>query len=200
MRKTLLILIAFYFTTVAFGQGNKEAITKAINKYFLAVENHDFEGILNGIPEPFFDIMPKEMLMEQMEETFNDEDIKITIFNNKINSISEVITYKNNQYALINYSFDMIMKMKVDEIEPEDEVEEEFDALGFTLGMLQTQFGEENVTLDREKKEFLIKSKKDMYGILYADKPDQWKFIGKEEGMEAILSRIVPDEVVKQLN
>lgn len=192
----LSILMGFSFSlTYAQSVETKESLEKDLNTYVEIVEKKDFSAMLDFMPPKFFEKVPKETMMEGMEQAFNNPDVKLEMYNFKVLKVHPLVELKEGKYTLVDYSFTLKMEMVMPEDETEEEVKESMD---FTKSMLEMQHGEGSVVFDEENNSFTIDVSTTMYAMSESAY-EGWKFIEKKENMASLMGQLIPQEAIDAL-
>lgn len=193
MKQFLLILLFISAGVVVKAQQAQKDIEEQFLKYTHLLIEKKFKESTGYVIEDFFTIIPKETLIEVMEKTFNDPNLSFAIDSPKVISISQSKTIKGKQYAKLQYSNIIHMKMNVGQ---SDAVLPDSAQLEFMTLALQGQFGEDNVKFNKEKNTYSIYAKKD--AIAQTTDNKNWKFIVVEEKQLPLLKKIIPKELLEQ--
>lgn len=189
MKQLTALLISFLLFTNVNAQ-DQEAIKQDATKYFLTLKTKDVKASVDYLYPKLFDIAPREKVEAALKETFNDPSIELGFTNMVISKISNTITHENSKYALISYSYLMLIK-------PLDAIDKKTEKGLFKT--YQDLFGKDNVVFDKDTKTYKISMVTGMYAIRSAEY-NSWKFLENKIGMEAILLKLIPENVVEQLN
>ncbi len=177
-------------TATASPQVKYEAeIREKLNLYNQKMAEGDYIASLDFVYPKLFEIVPKETMVGLFKQTFDSEDMKITISDSKVLKVHDnYIEADNNIYTLVDYSFDMNMKLTGEMV----------DAGEFMIGLFETEYGKENVIYDKEKNTFNIKTENQMIVI---KENGEWYFLEnkKEPAYQYILERLVGEDILKKL-
>lgn len=186
MRIIILLLLIFPLTVQA---QHREEITSTFNEYLSYMENGEFNKSLDYLPEKFFQIVPREQMKAAIDQSFNNPAFAISMENGTINSISDDVTVEGTQYAALNYSAKMTIRMK-----------EGADPSMFPMlrQSFEQQVGADKMTVNEEEKSIVVDQTSDMYAI----KTDggSWKFVENNPQLGQVLQQIIPAEAIEQLN
>ncbi len=108
----------------------------------------------------------------------------------KILSISEVIEHENVKYALVNYSFNMMVTFTS---EAESSM---FDMM--KQNFIQ-QYGEDQISVNEEAQTITIQQNSNLFAVKDAQYEGSWKFLEKNDQLQQIADQIIPTEVQSQL-
>ncbi|MDW3647713.1 MAG: hypothetical protein R8P61_11650 [Bacteroidia bacterium] len=201
MRSTATILFSILFIFSGFLQAQPEAteenLSATLTEYISLVENMDLGGTVEYLHPKLFEMAPKEMLKQAMEQAFADSSISFRMYDGEISKIHDILTVEEGSYALVDYKFTMDMQFKLDESNP-DSVDSDLESIEMTGSILAMQHGEENVSLDKESRTLTITANNTMYAIL-EDGFDSWKFLEKKPNMMGLLDQIIPESVKEKL-
>ncbi|WP_196890125.1 hypothetical protein [Aureivirga sp. CE67] len=190
-----VLFIAFSLST--FSQNHQEVIKKEFSEYISLLEKFEFEKSLDYVMPEFFEIASKEMILKEIEAAFNDPEIELKFGAIEILSVNEPKNIDGKMYSVIKYNQNILLKMNsAEEVGTEEEKQEMLD---FMLVAFQAQFGKENVTYNKETGFFQIFAEKTGVAATKSDIID-WKFITKEEGQDLFLKKILPTEILNDMN
>lgn len=187
MRKVFLFL-SIIFTIPFLAQNVNKEIENQFNDYNTLLIEKKFEKALDLYAnEDFLRIVPKNQLVQVMNQMFNSNEIDVKI-DQPINIIvnDEFFQNKGNQFVEINYQQNMQMKFNGTEMTD--------DAL---LSALKNEYGSENVTFNKQTGSFLVHTNK----IALANSKDSknWKFTVLEKKQIPILKQFIPEQFLKKL-
>ncbi|MEO1216483.1 MAG: hypothetical protein AAFY45_23305 [Bacteroidota bacterium] len=201
MKSTLKLLFCILFIFSGFAQAQPEAteesLSSTLSEYIGLVENMDLGGTVEYLHPKLFEMAPKEMLKQAMEQAFADTSISFRMYDGEITKIHDILTVEEGSYALVDYRFTMDMKFKLDESN-QDSVDSDLESIELTGSILAMQHGEENVKLDKDSRTLTITANNTMYAIL-EEGFDSWKFLEKKPNMMGVLDQIIPESVKEKL-
>lgn len=190
MKKCFLILLLL-FTIPVFGQ---EVIRDTVNDYLKVTEERDFEGILDRMYPKFFELAPRDLMLNVLKQSFNDPSFNIELKDSEILAISDMKKADSVAYYKVSYSFLMLMQY----VESEDEPFPDKETIRLTQDAFSEMYGKENVSFDEVKMRFSMKAKKEML-VLKTDNQQEWKVLGIEANLKPLLKRILPKKIVEEL-
>lgn len=161
-------------------------IQSRLDQYMNVMAAGNFTGSLDFTYPKLFTIVPKAIMAEQLDKTFNNEDgIKIRFGESNILKIhDEVITVKEELFTLVDY--DMIMNMSI----------EDTAGVSLMLPMFSNLYGENNVTYNADTQTFVIKMNNQMIAI---KTEGDWFFIENKKEQSAMRDMIFDKEVIEKL-
>jgi hypothetical protein len=127
----------------------------------------DIDKVLDYTYPKLFTIAPREQVKEAMENAFNSEELIIKLDSLKIVKIHPVFAVNQNRYAKITYSMIINMQLKGEGKDSAD--------IKMFLEIMQTQYGEKNVTIDKSGNGINIFQEVDMAAIK-DDLSPEWTF------------------------
>jgi len=196
MKKTLLLFSVFLSANFLFAQDDaaKTEIKTAFDGYFATLKSKDNTAAMDYIYPKLFDMVPKQMMIELMDQMYADTTMEIWFDNPQLQDISEIVKVEDGRYALVSYSFQMYIKLlEVDETEGEEE-----SVIAMTHSMYNQMFGVENVKLLEGENTFSIFTENKLISI-NDELTEGWKFLEKNETMAPLLQQILPAEVLEKL-
>ena len=185
----IVFMLVCYYTTSA--QSDKENIKKDINTYFDYVESNNSDGVINYMHPKVFETISKEQLKQGMDQMLKNEEMKIEFLSTEILNISNIISFENTSYSLIEYANDMQMTF-LSEIK--NSLEEKKIFIDFMKATMDSQFGEANVKTDIENAALIIHVESSIYAVYNKDF-DSWKFLANDKNMTSVVNTIIPETV-----
>ena len=191
---TLFLLM----TTYVFSQDTtstvtpKHTIESDFTSYLGFLVNKEFAKSMEYMVPEFFDIFPKEQMIQVMEQTFNDPNMEFELKDPKILGVGDIAEIEGKFYAKLRYGNKMNMKILGEEEESEEDKEMR---IKFTKLSFEQTFGPENVSYNSESDSYQIYSEKDVVAISENGISD-WKFLVVEEKQKFILEKLVPEQVL----
>jgi hypothetical protein len=179
--KTFFFIICFLaFSAVGKSQYAKDSAEMITRLETFMQHNRlmDFDKVLDFTYPKLFTIAPREQVKEAMENVFNSEEIAIGMDSLKVVKIYPIFAADQHRYAKVTYS--MIINMR-----PKGEDSTDINTF---LELMQTQFGEKNVTIDKNGDGINIFQEVDMAAIK-DDLSPQWTFVNlkKEDPLMEML-------------
>ncbi len=195
MKTLSLTLLTLFLSVSVFSQTHKTVLTKEANMYFEYMSNQNFDGVLDYMYPKIFESAPRESMKQGMEQMFNAEDMKIQFLSNNVTKITDQTEADGINYAAIFYDSTMKMTFLSELNQPKEERE---GFLMFMKATMESQFGEGNVTEEKEEMALIIKMSATMFAI-NDPQYDSWKFLGNDDAMKTLVSTIIPDRVKTEL-
>jgi hypothetical protein len=192
MPKVLLTAISFFVIISTFSQTDSELKNRL--KLFMEANNAlNFERIMDYTYPKLFTIVTREQMIEVMNNTFNNDEIKISMDSLKVDSVYKEFKLQANSYAKIKYSMKLVMKFKEDTTATENEKNKMNESM---LAAMQGQFGKANVITDSAGC-LHIKVVTNMVAIKdeYAK---EWCFVNLKEG-DPLTKELLTDELLDKL-
>jgi hypothetical protein len=189
----LFCLLAFFLQNNAIGQEKllmlsapekKKAIKSTLNSYLNYTKSKNYEKLLDYIHPKLYDVVSKDLLLQEFKKMDSDENMKISFGNATIKDVSDLVRVGNRYFSLVFYQFEMTMAFKDKAMA---EVME---------GNFKNIFGEKNVTLNKEKGSIDIVTHKSLFAIEDPEL-DGWKVIENNPEQRFILESIMPISVIE---
>jgi len=180
----------------------KEALEKDIDAYIRISQANNFEGVVDYMYPGIFKLIPKEMLLEKMKESFNGSSYNDYVDGFFISAMSDIVEINQSLFCKVTY----VINLKTDPhshlvkqlLEGEDVNYDSIDDyLSFTLSLLTTVYGEGNVKYDEGEACFRIQQINEMLAV-YEKGFDTWKLI--KYGNGSMFKRLFPAKTVKKLS
>jgi hypothetical protein len=128
----------------------------------------DIDKVLDYTYPKLFTIAPREQVKEAMENAFSNDELIINLDSVSIVKIYPVFAVNENRYSKIIYSMIINMQLK-------GEGKDTADTRMF-LKIMQDQYGEENVTMDKKGTGINIFQQVDMAAVKDEFSPE-WTFV-----------------------
>jgi len=170
----------------------KMEILITFEEFFEATKLKDSKRIVKHIYPKLFDFVPKKRLIEAMDQANADTTINVQITNGSVDNVTDKIMIDETSFAIISYSFLLVMQMNNDE----DDNANETGPLDYTYEMLIAQHGEENVEYQKEKQRININVNTKAFAI--KGKTDKnWTFLEYKPSQRQLLDQIIPQEIIE---
>ena len=171
---------------------NNNTIKKDFSDYLQAIADKEFATAMEYLIPEFFDIFPKQEMINIMEETFTNPLMVFKIKESVIQEVAEIEKEEEKYYSKLSYDQELEMKMNDDSQETEAEkklrIEDE-------KGFFNQSFGENNVKYNEETGFFNIKVKEQAIGVSQNGTSD-WKFIVIQKGQMGIVKKLIPERIL----
>ena len=172
-------------------QSDSAAIAARLVDYERVTRAMDIDSVLNFIDPKLFELVPRDMMRAQFEQTLFDTNMVMSFDAFTVDQISPSITHDAVDYALVDYRGAMSMTMASAEYR-------EPDFFGMMSGMIAAQFGADKVAIDTVAYRLDIQTDKSLVAIRRPGDPD-WYFIEYQEGQRELMGAIVPEEAWRKL-
>lgn len=156
-----------------------ETLRQTFAHYFSYFTARDYEGILDSMYPPLFELIPRSTFLPLFRQQLDDENLSVA--NPQILNIYPEIRVKQTRYQLLRYCFEM-------------RIDGEYD--GFIEALMIGQHGKKHVQYDDEKQQFRVLAHAQLYAIRDASRFSGWKFLEKKDAMMPILEQLLPNEVL----
>lgn len=190
--KKLLVVSLLFFAVTASAQENLKSDFQA---YTDLLVKKDFNKAMDYVHEGMFKLVPKEQLVQFLEQTFNNPQIEIDMSAAPVLSdFSEIKTIGGQYY--VKFKNLTVIKMKFsmiyDSLKTTDENKTMLESV---KGALNTQFGSENVAYNDATKFFTLQATKPVIASS-ADKK-KWKFTTIDsDTQKPLLEQFLPKELL----
>jgi hypothetical protein len=195
------LIIAFCFcTTIVFGQKNpySQDIKSTYDTIVAATTRGDWDKVLDHTYSKIFTIAPRAQMRAVISKTFTDTStMKISILDGKVDSVSfDSLVVDNELFVVLYESKKMHIVMTKALSDPEEERNE---FLGMMKEAYEKQFGEGNVTLDKEKAAFTM-VKKNSLNLCSNTSPtrdkNKWEIMEVKFENPAMMKKLLPEKVI----
>ena len=172
---------------------NQNTIRTDFSSYLNLIKDGEFDKAMDYLIPEFFEIVPRDQMIQVLEETFNSPELEFELKDPKILNVGAAKKVEDKFYSKLKYSNRMDIKFKREEGETKEDKE-------FTNNILKISFeetfGAENVTYNSETGFFEIYEEKSAISISNNGIND-WKFLVLEKEQNAILEKLVPQEIIE---
>ena len=187
------VLAALFLVFGVVGHAQKDtAIVNRINAMLAFTKAKEYDKIMDYTYSRLFAIVPKDVLIESMKESFDTDEFSIELDSMKIDTIFPIFVINDTSYVVARHS--MLMRMKY--TEPFDTANTASTTLMVTL--MEGKFGEGNVRFDAIANSLNILLKPDIVGIKEKSS-GLWTFVNLNEDNPAMLEMLFSEPVRKKL-
>lgn len=188
MSKILFTILVVFAVNISLAQTSDTAdIKKTFEAYFTVLKKKDNAAVAEFLYPSFFKIVPKEELIASFDKMYADTGMVIDYDSSKVLSISEVKIIDSAKYALVDYTFTLILALKG---------EDSGEIAGIMLQSFEKMYGDKNVFLNKETTTFYLRPGGKMYFIKDKNAGD-WKLVEKKDEYNTIMNMILPEKVLK---
>ncbi|MBC6490797.1 hypothetical protein ACFSQD_16470 [Flavihumibacter stibioxidans] len=171
MKKTLFVLAWMICAVTAHSQtaADSAALVQRLDEFMKANSVLDIPKVIDYTYPKLFELAPKETIIEAMKNSFDNEEIKITMDSLAVVKIHPVFALNNGMYSRIDYSMVMRMQFK-------KQLNMDQEQVNSALTAFRTQFGQKNVWYNETDKLFNIYQLTSMAAL--RDEPkEKWTFV-----------------------
>lgn len=191
------LILVLLLTANLYSQDAKKTIEKDFNAYLGHLMKQEFTEAVEYLYPELFQVASKELMIETLEQTFNNPDISVSITLPKIHDIGEIRKIDSAYYCKLNYSHYLNMVFNNSD---STMTQEEIDSRdNLTLTNLEGTFGVENVSYDASNSSYEILSAKDCYAKSQDGKTN-WKFIDVDSNNMMIMNMVLPKQIIDEIN
>jgi len=195
MKKISILLCLLFVQFVLLGQKDS-ALERRLAEFMQVNDEMDLNKVLDYTYPKLYTVVPRDQMLEVLQNTFENENMSIRLDSLHINTIYPVFKVENGSYAKVIYSMNMIMAFKTnnkDSLTPEKKKERD----DFMISSLSEQYGAGNVSIDPVSGDLKIKMISPMVAVKdeYAK---QWSFVNFKEN-DPLTNRLFSKEILKQL-
>jgi hypothetical protein len=182
---------------------DSQSLSLALETYISFTKKNDYNSIVNYLYSGLFKLVPKNVLLKLMKESFENDPVSNYIDTFSIHRISEIFQIDKKFFSKVEYYLelkidrneDVLAKIMNDEsidyIEHDVEMQSQID---FMLKLLKAKYGEDCVKYNKQEDEFRIWQLNTMLAIY---EENEWKFVRWMTGN--MYKRIFPERTVKKL-
>lgn len=172
MHKFLLVLVLSLGGQLAFAQEDS-TIRSRLDAFLAFTESMDVDQALDITYPRIFALVSREDMKKELNKSMNSEEVTVRLDSFRVDTIFPVFQLDSGHYAKIFYRMNMHMKL----IKADEEMDEEDNKM--MVRIFEFQFGEGNVSYNKEKKEYLIRHRAALLAIRDDISP-QWTFLNLE--------------------
>ena len=195
MKKISLLLSCLFIQLILLAQKDT-TLEHRLAEFMQVNEKMELNKVLDYTYAKLYTIVPREQMLEVLQNIFNNEEMSIRLDSLRIDSIYPVFKLENGSYAKVIYSFNMFMAYKYS-TEDSTSTEEKTEKNDFMVSALGAQYGKDNVSIDPTTGSLKIQitspmvAAKDQYA-------KQWSFVNLKE-KDPLTDRLFSKEVLKKL-
>ncbi len=193
--RLLLLFMSMSFCATLSAQDYRAQLESDFYTYVNLLVEKDFEKSMDYIVDDFFEIIPRDQLVQLMEQAFSTPGFEIKLRDPKIIDVQKREKVDGKHYVFMNYSNLMDMKIIKEVHATEEEHKAYMDMMQFAF---EDSFGEDNVKLNTEDSSFEIYSEK-MVCSISENGVDSWKFLVVESNQKALLEQILPAAIFSKI-
>ncbi len=165
-----------------------------IYKYLDLFCKGDYERCLNATYPPFFKKFPREIMLEKMKETFENEELTMSADLVTIDHIGKIIEAGSGSYCRIDYTLLTAIQFRDDRQSIDEyETEKQKERKEFILTAFEAQYGKENIWFDDITKSYCFHIKNKMIALKDEFSP-AWTFLTLTDN--PIMEEFVPKNVL----
>lgn len=172
MHKFLLVLVLSLGGQLAFAQEDS-TIRSRLNAFLAFTASMDVDQALDITYPRIFALISREDMKKELNKSMNSEEVLVRLDSFRVDTIFPVFQLDSGHYAKIFYRMNMHMKL----IKADEEMDEEDNAM--MVRIFEFQFGEGNVSYNKDQKEYLIRHRAALLAIRDDISP-QWTFLNLE--------------------
>ena len=195
MKKFSILLSLLFVQFILLGQKDP-VLERRLAEFMQVNDEMDLSKVLDYTYPKLYTIVPRDQMLELLQNTFENENMSIHLDSLHINTIYPVFKLENGSYAKVIYSMNMLMALKNDKedsLTPEKKKERD----DYMLSSLPEQYGAGNVNIDPVSGHLRIKMVSPMVAVK-DDYAKQWCFVNFKEN-DPITNRLFSKEMLKKL-
>ena len=188
MKKLVVLFLFILSCSLATNAQADEAMKARLDTFMKLNQALNFEKLMDYIYPKVFTIAPREQLIQVFKESFaGNDELSMEMDSLRTGTISKPVTIGEGSYYLIGYS--MLIRIKL--------TNEKADAGNSMLGLMKSQYGEDNVRYDKATGKFVITVNTSMVAIKDAQSP-QWSFLNFEPD-HPLAAQLLDEAVITKL-
>ena len=171
----------------------QNVIKKELIDYLKDLTSFNVDAIVNKTYPKLFNVINKQRFRKYISTMMSSKDIMIEKYDTNITKIGKVKAFSNGtQFCQVDYDSNAkILLLNRDLYKTET-------SMNYLYDVLIHKYGRKNITFNVEERTIEIKREEKMILIKEKDKP--WKFIGDNLNYRRIYYRILPPEILTNLD
>ncbi|MEZ4959825.1 MAG: hypothetical protein R2830_08405 [Saprospiraceae bacterium] len=191
MKKAFFLLLPFLFLFLKTNaQTDRDAIRKRVGEYFEATEKKDWKGVMDMIYPKLFSYIGKED-MAQVFKDMESEGMNIEMKNFEAKSISDIVVFGGEKFALLNYDVGMTIFLTSQEFR-------DSSVQAILKTSFETSYGADNIIHNKANYSFDINAFRSMFAVA-REGSDEWFFVENDPTQDELTAMLIPEEVRRQL-
>ncbi len=188
MKKLFVLCLLFLFCSHITNAQADEEMKARLDTFMRLNQSLQFDKLMDYIYPKVFTIAPREQLVQVFKESFaGNDDLSMEMDSLRTSTISSKVIIDGGSYYLIRYS--MLIRIKI--------TNEKADAGSSMLGLMKSQYGEENVRHDKVTGKYVVTVNTSMVAIKDALSP-QWSFLNFEPD-HPLAAQLLDEAVITKL-
>lgn len=176
-------------------EGNDPSLQTRLTEFLKANDDMNFEKVIDYIYPKLFDIVPRKQLLETMNESFNNTEVRIELDSLRIDTLYPVFQTGKGYYAKARYSMIMLMNFSPTEGDNSNEANESQNDL--IAKSLAEKYGEGNVSTDTGTGVIKIRTSSLMVAVK-DEQAKEWCFVNLKED-DPLINKLFSNEILDKL-
>ena len=188
--KKLFLILAFLATSIGFSQ-TLQSLKADTQKMYEASYNMNYDEVTSFTYPKVFELIPKEKMLEILEQTFNNESMRVRLVTVDPKFVySEIQNIENKNVAIVNYNNAMriIFEQKMTEEEGTKMLENFKNSGNYTV----TKF-------EKERNAFYLEGPATMIAVADETTKNEWKFLNYEKGQSQMANEVLGESLISKL-
>ena len=188
--KKIFVLTALVICSVGFSQ-TLEKLKLDTQKMYEASYNMNYDEVTNFTYPKVFDLVSKEKMLEMLEQTFNNETMRVRLVTIDPEFVySEIQKIENKNIAIVNYNNAMriIFEQKMTEEEGTKMIENFKSSGNYTVAKFE-----------KDRNAVYLEGRATMIAVADASTKNEWKFLNYEKGQSQMADTVLGESLVKKL-
>jgi hypothetical protein len=188
--KKIYLLFAFLTGIVGFAQ-TLETLRADTKKMYEASYNMDYEEVTNYTYPKVFDLVPKEKMLEILDQTFNNETMRIRLVTIDPKFVfSDIQQIENKNVAVVNYNNAMriIFEQKMTEEEGTKMLENFKSSGNYSVAKFE-----------KERNALYLEGNATMIAVADDTTKNEWKFLNYEKGQSQMAITVLGESLITKL-
>lgn len=186
MLKTVLSVTVLFLSATIHAQAYKDSIRNQFLNYSGLLSKKELAKSMDYMNPGIFRIIPKDQLLAAIEQAYNNPEMNFEVEMPTITAVEDSKVIDGQHYAKLRYSGYLKMRF-VDADAGEQDT-------AMLKGLLQGQFGENNVTYNAATGFYRILAQKNV--IANSLDARKWTFAVVEEKQKPLLEKFIPKELL----
>jgi hypothetical protein len=188
--KKLFLILAFLATSIGFSQ-TIQSLKADTQKMYEASYNMNYDEVTSFTYPKVFELIPKDKMLEILEQTFNNETMRVRLVTVDPKFVySEIQKIENKNVAIVNYNNAMriIFEQKMTEDEGIKMSENFKNSGNYTLAKFE-----------KERNAVYLEGPATMIAVADETTKNEWKFLNYEKGQSQMANEVLGESLISKL-
>jgi len=171
----------------------QEIVKKELIDYLKDIEAFNIDSIVEKTYPKLFQVINEQHFREYISTMMNSKDIMVEHYDTNITHLSKVKAFSNGtQFCQVDYSSNAKISLLNNNLYKSEE------SMNYLYDVLIHKYGRENILFNVKERSITIKRKEKL--IVIKEKDEPWKFIGDNLDYRRVYDKILPREILSNLD